>query len=152
MAEIVNANGASVKVRNPLAPTLLPIITLGIYSWVWYYRVNKELKEYGETIGDAELASSNPVNSVLAITLGSIIIVPALISFVGFVGRMQRAERHAGNEPIQWGLLGLLIVAAFFTGIAAFAIPYIEQQHLNGVWNRYPQVEPGVAPVGLPPA
>ena len=37
-----------VKVRSPWAVALLPIITLGIYHLVWWYKINKELKAYGE--------------------------------------------------------------------------------------------------------
>lgn len=152
MAEVIDVRGAQVKVRNPLAPTLLPLITLGIYSIVWYYKVNKELKEYGAVVGDRELADSNPVNSVLAITLGAIVVIPAIISFIGFITRLQTAERHAKREPIQWGLVGLIIVAAFFTGFAGLALPYIQQQHLNGIWQYGELPEGAAAPAGLPTA
>lgn len=153
MAELVNAQGAQVKVRDPLAPTLLPLVTFGIYSIVWYYKVNKELKDYGRAVGDRELADSNPVNSVLAITLGAVVLIPAIISFINFIGRLQAAERHAGREQISWGVVGIILVASFFTlGLAGFALPYVEQQHLNGIWDKYPRLEPAVAPSGLPSA
>ena len=40
-----------VKVRSPWAVALLPFITLGIYHLVWWYKINKELKAYGEAKG-----------------------------------------------------------------------------------------------------
>ena len=67
------------KVRSPWAAALLPIITLGIYHLVWWYRMNKELKEYGEAKGYD--LGQNPTNSVLALFPGGIIIIPALITY-----------------------------------------------------------------------
>jgi Domain of unknown function (DUF4234) len=41
-----------VKIRNPWAVALLPLITLGIYHLVWWYRINRELHDYGEAKGE----------------------------------------------------------------------------------------------------
>ena len=38
-----------VKLRSPWAAALLPIITLGIYHLVWWYRINRELRDYGHS-------------------------------------------------------------------------------------------------------
>ena len=62
-----------VKVRNPWAVALLPIITLGIYHLVWWYKINKELKAYGEAKGYD--LGQNPTNSVLALFPGGIIVI-----------------------------------------------------------------------------
>ena len=65
MAEEMTIRGtqAEVKIRNPWAAALLPIITLGIYHLVWWYRVNRELRDYGEAKG-IDLGQ-NPTNSLL---------------------------------------------------------------------------------------
>jgi Domain of unknown function (DUF4234) len=60
---------ATVRVRRPWAVTLLSILTLGVYSVVWYYKVNREMRDYGSAGGDSDLAGSKPVQSVLAVTI-----------------------------------------------------------------------------------
>ena len=150
MAHEVNANGAVAKVRNPVAPILLSIITLGIYGAVWWYKINREMRDFGRAQGDRDLADSNPTMSVLAVTIGALVIVPPIISFIGTVGRLQRTERLVGNDPVSWGLMGGLLVLAVITGIAGLAIPYVQQDRLNKVWNRYPPLEGGQAAIGEP--
>ena len=137
MAYEVNANGAIAKVRNPWGVLGLSIITLGIYTIVWYYKVNKEFKEYGAAQGDQELADSNPTSSVLAVTLGALIIVPALISFYNTVKRAQRVQQLGGVEPLNgW------IVLILFLVISPAVYPYM-QSELNKLWERYPGLTEG---------
>jgi hypothetical protein len=137
MAYEVNANGAIAKVRNPWGVLGLGIITLGIYNIVWYYKVNKEFKEYGAAQGDQELADSNPTSSVLAVTLGALIIVPAIISFYRTVRRAQRVQQLGGIEPMNgWIVLILLLV------ISPAVYPYM-QSELNKLWERYPSLTEG---------
>ena len=53
------------KVRSPWAAALLPFITLGIYHLVWWYRINRELRDYGKAKGYD--LGQNPTNSLLAL-------------------------------------------------------------------------------------
>jgi hypothetical protein len=137
MAYEVNANGAIAKVRNPWGVLGLSLITLGIYTIVWYYKINKEFKEYGAAQGDQELADSNPTSSVLAITLGALIVIPALISFYRTVRRAQRVQQLGGVEPLNgWIVLILYLVVSI-------AIPPYMQSELNKLWERYPGLTEG---------
>ena len=43
------------KTRSPLAVFLLPIVTLGIYSLVWYVKTKEEMKAKGAQIPSAWL-------------------------------------------------------------------------------------------------
>ena len=63
MAQEMTIRGtqAPVKVRNPWAVALLPIVTLGIYHLVWWYRINRELRDYGYA-KERDLGQ-NPTNS-----------------------------------------------------------------------------------------
>jgi Domain of unknown function (DUF4234) len=137
MAYEVNANGAIAKVRNPWGVLGLSLITIGIYTIVWYYKINKEFKEYGAAQGDQELADSNPGSSVLAITLGALIIVPAIISFINTVKRQQRVQQLGGVEPIN----GWIVLILYF--VVSLAIPPYMQSELNKVWERYPALTDG---------
>lgn len=142
MAYEVNANGAIAKVRNPWGVLGLSIITIGIYGFFWYYYVNREFKDFGAAMGDQELADSEPGSSVLAVTLGALIIVPAVISFIHTVQREQRVQELAGVEKVN----GWLILIVYLVGIGGFvAHPYM-QSMLNKAWERYPVIEGGEAP------
>jgi hypothetical protein len=130
-----------VKVRNPWAVALLPIITLGIYHLVWWYKINKELKAYGEAKG-YDLGQS-PVNSLLALFPGGIIVIPALVSYWRGTKRVQGASKIAGREPVSGWIsiiLYLLIAPAFWAYL---------QVSLNNVWEQEAEALPGGA---IPPA
>jgi hypothetical protein len=141
--------------RRPWAVALLSVLTLGVYSVVWYYKVNREMRDYGSASGDSDLAESNPTQSVLAVTIGGLIVIPTLVSFVRVVGRIQRVERIAtGTSRRGAGLIALLLgsVALGFLGrLAEVAIPgalelvgaaacltayALIQARLNAVWQQ----------------
>ena len=74
------------------------IITLGIYHLVWWYRINRELRDYGKAKGYD--LGQNPTNSVLALFPGGLIIVPALITYWRGTKRVMGASSLAGQEPL----------------------------------------------------
>ncbi len=124
-----------VKVRNPWAVALLPFITLGIYHLVWWYRINKELKAFGESRGYD--LGRNPTNSLLALFPGFIIIVPPLVSYWRGTKRVQGAAALANREPVNgW----LALVLYLFISPAMFA--YL-QVSLNHVWEQELSPAPG---------
>jgi len=138
MAYELNAGGASVKIRSPWAPIGLGIITLGIYHILWWYKINREMRDFGAVSNDRALAGTSPVASVLAITVGWLIIVPPFVSFINTISRLHRVERLRAKDTLSWGIIILLFIASFFTlGLVGLAIPYLMQQHLNGVWLDY---------------
>ena len=127
MAEPVRINGSNYggKLRNPLGVIGLSFITLGIYGIFWYYSVNKELAEIGRARRTDELGDS-PGTSVLAVTLGAFVIVPAFISIYNFCKRLSAAERHTGAPAgMEAGLLFILFVFISPVGV------YIAQSNLN---------------------
>lgn len=128
MAEEVQIAGTNevAKVRNPLAPALLPFVTLGIYGIVWYYKVNKELAALGKARNTEELGTS-PGTSLLAVLVGWIIIVPPFLSFYNTWKRKQAAERLTGQEGMEPGLGFLLTILLSPVGY------YLYQRDLNEV-------------------
>ena len=127
MAEEVQILGnRTAKIRNPWGIFFLALITFGIYYLVWYYKINRELRDYG--IG------TSPLTSLLAITIGAIVIVPPFVSIWNTLGRIQEAEQKAGSvTQISRGLGFILYLVALI--FLPFEIPYI-QEHLNNVWKR----------------
>jgi hypothetical protein len=145
---------ATVKVRRPWAVALLSILTLSVYSVVWYYKVNREMRDYGSVSGDSDLAGSKPVRSVLAVTIGNWLVIPALVSYVRMVGRVRRVERittgtsRGGGEII--ALLFGPVVVSFLAGFAGtsvlvlyplslaayFTAIALVQSRLNVVWRQ----------------
>ena len=126
------------KVRNPWAVALLPIITLGIYHLVWWYRINKEMKAFGEARGYD--LGRNPTNSLLALFPGGLIVVPALVTYWRGTKRVMGASSLAGKEPLSgW----IAIVLYIFIAPALWA--YI-QVSLNDVWRQEADALPGHEP------
>jgi hypothetical protein len=117
-----------VKVRNPWAVALLPIVTLGIYHFVWWYKINKELKAYGEAKGYD--LGQNPTNSLLALIPGFLIIVPPLVSYWRGTQRVQNASKLAGREPAS-GWIALILYLLLSPAMFAYL-----QVSLNNVWEQ----------------
>ena len=99
--------GGPVKVRNPWAVALLPFVTFGIYHLVWWYRINRELRDFGRARGRD--LGQNPTASVLALFPGGLLIVPALVSYWRGTKRVQEAARVAGREPQVNGWIALIL-------------------------------------------
>jgi hypothetical protein len=139
--EVVMPSGARAKVRDEGLVVLWTILTLGIYNWVWYYRINREMRDFGRAHGDEKLADSNPVLSILAVTLGALIIVPAIVSYWKTTGRIRRMQRACNVAPIEGWVIGILYVLGIFILLTLIAIPPYVQSGLNKVWRLYPPAE-----------
>ena len=113
------------KTRNIWLIWLIwPLITLGIYHLVWYYKINREARDFDETI------AVEPVISLLAITVGWIIIVPPYVSIYRTGERIAQMQEDAGMERSCNGLIGLVL--SFFAGL--YSLYY--QYELNRIWAR----------------
>src|SRR4051812_9726233 len=150
MAEEVQIAGtpATAKIRSPWAAALLPIVTLGIYAIFWYYFINRELRDLGKAHNTDELGES-PGMSVLAVTLGALIIVPAVISVIHTFQRIQAAQRLNGVEPQANGWLAVVMALLISPVFYAY-----EQAELNKAWRASAAVAPTVvdSPPAAPPA
>ena len=139
MAQELTIRGTQdpVKVRNPWAVALLPIVTLGIYHLVWWYRINRELRDYGYA-KEQDLGQS-PTSSLLALVPGFLILIPPLISYWNGFKRVQKACSLVGIEaPNGWIalILYLLLPPAFYAYV---------QVSLNEIWERDADPLPGGA-------
>ena len=137
MAYEMNIRGTQdkVKIRSPWAAALLPLVTLGIYHLVWWYRINREMRDYGQAKGYD--LGQNPTNSVLALFPGGLIIVPALITYWRGTKRVQGASSIAGQEPLN-GWIAILLYVLLSPGLWAYI-----QVSLNKVWEAEADPVPG---------
>jgi len=130
MAQKVPIAGAEkpAKIRSLFTPALLPLVTFAIYFVFWWYFINREMADYGKAKQSDELGDS-PGKSVLAITLGALIIVPAIISTINTFKRVQAAQRLAGQEQLN-GWIGLILYLVVAPAFYAYL-----QSGLNNVWR-----------------
>jgi hypothetical protein len=126
MARTVVIGNETFKRRNIVAVWLgLPLITFGIYSYVWHYKVNNEARRY---LGDNSI---RPGISLLAMTLGAFLLVPPFVSVYRTCSRIQRMEEKAGITARIEPVLGLIFI--FVLGLHSLYM----QSHLNGIWDAY---------------
>jgi heme/copper-type cytochrome/quinol oxidase subunit 2 len=131
MAQEVKIPGtdATAKIRNLWAVAILPIITIAIYFFFWWYFIHRELRDYGRAKNTDELGTS-PGTSLLAVTLGALIVVPAIVSIFRGFKRVQAAQRLAGVEQLN-GWIGLILFLVFSPALNAYM-----QSGLNSVWTK----------------
>lgn len=100
--------GGLVKRRNPLAVWLgLPLITLGIYSLVWYYKIHREMADVTRK-PDAPVAGPMLVLLLLGWTG-----IALLVSFFRTGNRIAEAQRAAGLAQTCNPFIGLLLCFVF---------------------------------------
>ena len=138
MAETVTIEGRPYLKRNPLGVLGLSFITLGIYFFYWYWKINDELSsfEHDDTI--------SPTRSLMAILFGWIIIVPPFIAVYNTAKHVHGSERRLQVQPELEPALTIvfLVLVSIVNGL------YM-QEHLNRVWDRAAGVAP-IRPDGAP--
>jgi hypothetical protein len=143
MAEEVAIAGTDsrAKLRNPLGVVGLSFITLGVYYVFWWYFINREMRDFGRARGTD--LGQNPGNSVLALTLGALVIVPAIVTLWRTCDRIQRTQETAGVErPASGPIIFILLLLIGPVGI------WYAQNELNKAWQA--QTGAGAAAPSLP--
>lgn len=126
MAEQVQVRGAAVKIRNPFLVFVWSLVTIGIYYVVWYYKINRELR-------DAAGINVGPGVALVAVTIGWLVIVPPFVSWYRTFERIAQAQRDAGVATEASPVLGFILFV-----IAVFLLPVeviYAQDELNKVWR-----------------
>ncbi|MFF9866348.1 DUF4234 domain-containing protein [Streptomyces sp. NPDC013953] len=119
-------SGHAGKPRNIFLVWLVwPLITLGIYHLVWYYKVNREARDFDQRI------EVSPGLAVVAITIGALVIVPPFVSVFNTGQRIARMQRSAGMQPTCNPWIGLILVFLF----SLHSLYY--QHELNQIWEHY---------------
>jgi hypothetical protein len=131
----ITDRGQTAKIRNPWGVVGLSLVTLGIYYLVWYYKVNREMSDWGAQ-NRVDIGTS-PGLSAIAVTIGVILIgIPPIVSIWGTGKRMQLTQRAAdvhGGSGLLWFVLHLIP----FVGLFA---PFYLQGELNKAWATRPEL------------
>ena len=124
--------GSTAKIRNPLGVIGLSLITLGIYYFFWWYFINREMADLGRAHGRSDLGEQ-PLLSVLAVSIGAILIIPPFVSYWRTCKRVERAQNLAlGSNNFSVVLAFVLI----FIPLIGLISTYLVQSNLNQVWER----------------
>jgi len=141
MAELVTIEGQQYLKRDPLGVLGLSFITIGIYWFYWYYKVNDEIRRYEHD------DSVRPGIALLAVTLGWLIIVPPFISVYNTSKHIVRMEERAGVTQVLSPALNIVLLL-----VVSIAIGLYSQEHLNKVWNARANLSlPPASPGTMPP-
>jgi hypothetical protein len=122
----------------------LSLITLGIYYVFWYYFINREMRDLGKSRG-VDLGES-PITSVLAITLGALIIVPPFVSIWKTGRRMEAAQQTTGVS----GGSGPLFFVLHIIPIVSLFAPVYMQTELDKAWRAISHPATGHLPEAMP--
>ena len=140
MAEMVTIDGQQYKKRDPLGVLGLTFLTLGVYFFYWYYKINDELRRARDD------QSISPTRSLMAMIFGWLLIVPPFIAMYNTAKHVQTMETRLGvGQTVEPALaLVLMVLFAFGNGV------YL-QEHLNRGWDAAAAQVPAV-PAPAPPA
>jgi hypothetical protein len=118
--------GLAMKRRNPVGVWLgLPLITLGIYTYVWYYKIHREMAEFDRR---RVVPVAGPM---LVLLFLSWTLVAPLVSLYNTGNRIANAQRAAGLRPTCSAGIGLLLCFAF--GLVSLYY----QSELNKIVDAY---------------
>ena len=96
---------------------------------MWWYKINNEARRF---LNDASI---NPRVSVLAVTLGALIVVPPFVSAYSTTGRIARMQERAGFPPGTRANPWISVLLHFVFGAHALYM----QIELNRIWDAYAQ-------------
>jgi hypothetical protein len=124
MAEMVTIEGQQYMKRNPLGVLGLSVITIGIYFFVWYYKINVEIQRLEKD------QTMSPTRSLMAMIFGWLIIVPPFIAMYNTAKHVQAMETRLGIQQTLEPALTILLMVLFSLGNGIYI-----QEHLNRCWD-----------------
>jgi len=111
------ATGLAMKRRHPVTVWLLwPILTLGIYHLVWYFKIHKEMAEF-------DRRRAVPVaGPMLVLLFLSWTFIAPLVSYYNCGTRIRNAQRAAGLQATCSAGIGTLLMLVFGAGTLYYQI------------------------------
>jgi hypothetical protein len=119
-------SGLAGKRRNVILVWLVwPLITIGIYAFVYWYNINREARDFDNRI------KVDPMLSLMAVLFGPLIIVPPFVSIYNTGKRIAQMQEAAGMTPTCNPWIGFILIFLF----GLHTLYY--QGELNKIWNHY---------------
>ncbi len=100
---LISGSNDRAKIRNPWGVLGLALVTLGVYTWFWWYYINREMRDLGRARGVSGLGDS-PGLSCAAWILGGFFLIPLIWTIVTTTIRVARAQAVT-NQPVLNGWL-----------------------------------------------
>jgi hypothetical protein len=142
MAERVSLDGSVYVKRSPTGAYLLTVVTLLVYFFVWYYKINDETRRY---LRDDSI---RPWHSVLAIFPGVLLVVPYFVSLYRTAERIRLVEERSGSRKRVRPPLGVLYgFLTLLTVLLMGGCLFYYQDHLNKAWTAASRGGQAPAPV-----
>jgi len=127
-AETVDAEGARVTIRNPVALWILTFMTLGIVGVIWWYGLSREVRDMSRAVGRP--LNTFPVLSTVLVALWPLAWIPAMVAtYIG--ARAIRKFQEEIDAPSRIHP----IVAALLFPLLFVQVIYV-QRGANLVWER----------------
>lgn len=135
---LISGSQSRAKIRNSVGVWALSVITLGVYSWFWWYFINREMRDLGRARNVSGLGD-NPWLSCAAWAVGAwLLYVPFVWTIVTTSMRIGRSQRVVCDQQTFNGwIAGLLWI--FTLGIGGVIYT---QWELNKVWSTQPVLSP----------
>lgn len=138
MAEDIHFQGVSVRKRHPWGVWGLTLVTLGIYGIVWWFKINRELRDYSAAVGRP--LDNNPHLAWLAVFPGGVVLVPPFFTAVYTARRIRAVQEMIAGRQIQevdsWIAGILTAVWVLLLGILGWFIGPYFQGALNAMWDE----------------
>lgn len=138
----VDAYGAEVRVRDMGFVILLHTVTLGLYNPYWYYKINRELRDFGRIYKLERCAACNPWLALAAVTVLPVAIVVGAIG----IGAAARAADSVNSSSQTLAASEVIILVGFLTAFVAPIVSWhratkriqeaqtvVDQQPISGV-------------------
>ncbi|MEA1986333.1 MAG: DUF4234 domain-containing protein [Candidatus Marinimicrobia bacterium] len=119
------------KNRSVFAPLLLPIITIGIYSFVWLYKIYDEASLYINRKVDSTSGGA-AIGFLFIPIFGIIWSIMLIFKTPGLLTKMQLADGVPANEVKHYGHYGWLCLIPIVGGIIYIILV---QSAFNKYWD-----------------
>ncbi len=126
-ARELELSGARVQTRNPMALWLVVLITLGIWGIVWWYQINRELRDYSH--GAGKPFHNSPVVDTIVMALYPLALVTGVLAT--FI--TGRRVRHVQEWTAPGGSKVSALLAAVLFLVFFLHVIYL-QRALNRAW------------------
>lgn len=160
----VDAYGAEVRVRDTTFVLVMHAVTLGIYNLYWYYKINREMRDFGRVYRLERCAACNPWLALAAVVSPALPLVPLLVlsgdaagvaaiaffaslvvpivSWYRSTRRIHEVQALLGRSRLSGAAIGFSYAGSFLLTPVGLVVPYLGQSALNEVWAAYRDIDP----------